>query len=190
MRIEELVMKKTGVVLLTAMISLALFGCSNDATPTEKETETVIETQTQIQTEQTTITESETEAVPATAAPVLDSSAVNVVMIDGKVRFEISPSFELSDSAWLGMVAAGSEFTTESEARADRSFWVRVEDFDGRKPTEPYVFVYSGEDIAMFPQEEFTMVLCDRDNGKVVLQFPVTVSGVELKCDLEQIKFN
>ena len=182
-------MKKPVIALLTVIMSLMMFGCSNgEAVPTEKQTEPVVVTQT----EQTTaaVSESEPETVPTTAAPVLDSSAVNVVMIDGKVRFEINPSFELSDSAWLGMVTPGSEFTTEHEARTDRSFWVRVEDFEGRKPGDPYVFIYSGEDIAMFPQEEFTMVLCDKDNGKVVLQFPVTVSGVELKCDLDQIKFN
>jgi hypothetical protein len=35
------------------------------------------------------------------------------------------------------------------------------------------------------------MVLCDtEENGRVVLQFPATVSGVEIKCDLTKIKTN
>ena len=181
-------MKKTVIAILAFAMSISLFGCSGgDTAPTVTETETVVETQT----EQTTAAVSESETEATTAAPVLDSSAVTVSMIDGKVIFEISPAAGLSDSAWLGMVTPGTSYDTETEARADRKYWVWAEGFDKRKASDPYVFIYSGEDIAMLPQEDFTMVLCDSENnGRVVLQFPVTVSGVEIKCDLEQIKIN
>ena len=178
-------MKKPVIALLAVMMSLTMIGCSNgEPAPSEKPTEAVVETQTEATTAETS--ESETEAT--TAAPVLDSSAVNVSMINGKVVFEISPSLELTDSAWLGLIDPKTEVTSESEARSECVFWV------ARSKTgtgDPYVFEYSGEDIAMIPQEDFMMVLCDSDpNGKIILQFPVTVTGAEIKCDLSQIKFN
>ncbi len=178
-------MKKPVIALLTVIISLTMFGCSDgEAAPTERQTEAAVETQT----EQTTAAAAESETEATTAAPVLDSSAVNVSMINGKVIFEISPSLNLSDSAWLGLIASDTEVTTETDAKAKCIFWVGL---SKSQTGDPYVFEYSGEDIAMIPQESFTMVLCDSTtNGKVVLSFPVTVTGAEIQCDLGQMEFN
>ena len=183
-------MKKSVITILAVAISLLLFGCSKETVPTENTAGSSVETQTEQTT--TVVSESETETVATTeSAIVYDGPAVKVEMVNGTMRFEISPLFELSDSAWLGMVSPGSEYVTEIEARADRTFWVWVEDYETRNPSDPYVVVYSGEDIAMLPQEDFTMVLCDSDNnGKVVLQFPVTPSGAEIRYDLDQLKIN
>ena len=183
-------MKKSLITILAVSMALLLFGCSKDtAVQTEKATEAVIETQTE---QTTTVSETDSETVATTEiAPVFNGPEVKVEMINGTMRFEISPLFELADSAWLGMVSPGTEYVTEMEARADRTFWVWVEDYETRNPSDPYVFIYSGEDIAMLPQEDFTMVLCDSDNnGKVVLQFPVTPSGAEIRYDLDQLKIN
>ena len=185
-------MKKPVIVILAAALSMTLFGCSNDSTQTEKETETVIETQT----EQPTSAVTESETVAETSAEITAESAasgpnVNIVMSNGRITFEISRDVELTDKAWLGLVPAGKDYATETDAKNDSIFWVRVERFDAGNSSEPYVFIYSGEDIAMLPQGDFTMVLCDtEENGRVVLQFPATVSGVEIKCELTKMKIN
>ena len=185
-------MNKTVIAVLAAVLSLTLFGCTNNSTPTEKETAPSVETQA----EQTTITVTESETVAETITETTTESApagpnVNIVMSNGRITFEISRNVMLTDKAWLGLVPAGKDYATETDAKNDSIFWVRVERFDSGNSSEPYVFIYSGEDIAMLPQGDFTMVLCDtEENGRVVLQFPATVSGVEIKCDLTKIKTN
>lgn len=181
-------MKKPVIAIMAVILSLALFGCSNNSVQTEKETEATVETTT----EQTTadVTESET-STETTEAPVQAGPQVNITVDGGKTIFNVSTVAEFTDRAWLGMVPAGKEYVSESEARSERIFCVWVERSSGKAATDPYVFIYSGEDIAMLPQGEFTMVLCDgEDNGKIILQFPVTVSGVEIKCDLDKMKVN
>ena len=180
-------MKKPVIAILVASMALTLLGCSNSTVQTERETDPAVETQA----EQTTTTATESETVAETTTAALSGPEVKAEMSNGRITFEISSNVELTDKAWLGLVPVGKDYVTESEAKTDCVFWVRVERLDKKKDTEPYVFIYSGEDIAMLPQGDFTMVLCDtEDNGKVVLQFPATVSGADIKCDLDKMKVN
>ena len=70
-------------------------------------------------------------------------------------------------------------------------FWVNPESesFYGRTADDPFIFVISGEDVASFEEGNYTMVLCDNDDeGMVLLQFPVTIRGVELIADLDKVE--
>ena len=160
-------------------MSLVLFGCSKGSEG-GKETEVLIETETSKETEIAV----ETEAKP-------DKTDIKVTSDGGSYSFMFSSELKLYENAWLGLCPAGKSYKTELEADEDDTFWVNPDNFYGKAANEDYVFKISSEDIAMFEDGEYTMVLCDNDDeGKVILYFPLVKNGAELIPDLEKITVN
>ena len=177
-------MKKIIVAMLAVSMSLAVFGCSKtgDSGKNVKETEAV---------EETTEAEETTKAVEPAKDMVLDSSSVSVSCKNGTYIFEFVPGTPITENAWLGLVPAGKEYVTEEEADEVDIFWVGPDNYSGKSADENYKFSFYGEDIASIEDADYIMVLCDNDDGgKVILQFPLTKSGVELIPDFSKLKVN
>jgi len=172
-------MKKLIVTLLAVSMSLVLFGCS-------KGNEGGKETEAQIETEAS----KETDAAVETDAD-LEKTGVLLTSVGGSYSFMFSSELKLYENAWLGLCPAGKSYTDELDADEDDIFWVYPDNFSGKAADEDYVFKISSEDIAMFEDGKYTMVLCDNDDeGKVILYFPLEKSGAELIPDFDKITVN
>ena len=180
-------MKKFVVSLLIASMTFAVFGCSKDNDVVEIEIETAVSQETEETAAATVETTEAPETIPEETA---DVSSVGVSSVNGTYTFEFAPGLGLKEDSWLGLVPADKECFTSDEANEVQIFWMGPNTYSGAAD-EKVKYIYSSEDIASIPEGEYIMVLCDSDNnGKVVLQFPITVRGAELIPDLSQVKVN
>lgn len=180
-------MKKLVISLLIAAMTFAAFGCSKDNETVETEKETAVTQETEETTAPSVETSEDPETVPEETA---DVSSVGVSSVNGTYTFEFAPGLGLKEDSWLGLVPAGNECITSDEANKVQIFWMGPDTYSGAAD-EKVKYIYSSEDIASIPEGDYIMVLCDSDNnGKVVLQFPITVRGAELIPDLSQVKVN
>ena len=108
---------------------------------------------------------------------------------DGEyIVFTVDPSITLVENSWLGIVPAGVEYRNEVDADEVDILWLYPDNMD-KKPTDKYLFRLYSEDIAGIEDGNYSMVLCDNDDeGKVILQFPITIGGSDITADLSKLK--
>ena len=181
---EDRLMKRIkliSVILTLVMATSVLCACSSGKSGSGKEKENEAETEAK-----------KTTAEEVQANPVMNE-ATNVLVAykNGSTVFSISPEFKLEENSWLGICPAGKEYKTEVEADEVDIFWVGPDAYADRKANDPYTFVIDNNDINNTEDGEYVMVLCDNDDeGKLILQFPVTIKGSEITPDFSKIKIN
>ncbi|MBR6110227.1 MAG: hypothetical protein IKQ36_10895 [Clostridia bacterium] len=117
-----------------------------------------------------------------------ETPAVGFTKDGESIIFTVDPSIKLVENSWLGIVPAGVEYRNEADADEADIFWAYPENMD-KKPGDKYIFRVGTEDVAGIEDGNYSMVLCDNDDeGKVILQFPITIKGSELTADFSKIK--
>ena len=111
---------------------------------------------------------------------------------DGEyVVFKVNGQFELTDSAWMGIVPAGFDYKTEVEADEVDILYEYPWEFESMKAGDDYLFKFDTYSIENIEDGNYIMVLSDNDDeGALVLQFPIVIKGAEITADFSKLKIN
>lgn len=167
-------MKKTIVLLLTAVMILSMAACG------EKPADNGGTSQGEPVSQQTSDSVGGEELSRIETMMSVDASGANVIIT-------VSGELKLEQDAWLGLCPTGKTYITEEEADDVDVIWFA---YDGREEGTPYVFDCDFSDI---DDGTYALVLTNSDDaaiGYVVLQLQMTKESDGVTFDYKNAIFH